>query len=258
MRHQSVPDFFAVAREHLDHPGWHAGLEAELPEDERGQGGLLGRLEDHAVATDERGGHLVGGVYQGAVPGHDAGTDADRSPHRVAVHGRTDGVDRPVDLGRPTGVIVPHEVSGLGHLHLGHAERLARVERLQLAEHGGVLVDQVGQAKEHLRHFDGGAAVPAPGVEGAPRFDDGGIHVVVGGVGQLGHDLPGRGLVDRHGAVGRGGRQPSPIKRWCGEPSAAIVASLRPSMTAAQGAAPTLGHPLGVDSAVMVPTAPRR
>ena len=44
MGHQSVPDLLAVAGEHLDDAGRDAGLEAELPEDECGQGGLLGRL----------------------------------------------------------------------------------------------------------------------------------------------------------------------------------------------------------------------
>jgi hypothetical protein len=182
---QSVPDLLAVAGQHLDDPGRHPGLEAELPEHQRGQGGLLGRLEDHAVATGQGGGNLVGGVDQGAVPGDDAGADADRGSHRVAVHGGTDRVDRAVNFGGPPGV-VPHEVGGLGHLHLRHDERLAGVEGLQLTEHRGVLVDEISQAEQHPRHLDGGAGVPAPGLEGAPGLGDGGIHVGVGGVGQLG------------------------------------------------------------------------
>ncbi len=75
----------AEAGDDVDHPVGDAGLGHQLGQQQRRQGRLLGRLQDHAVAGGQRRPQLPGGHEQGEVPGDDLADHTDRLAQGVGV-----------------------------------------------------------------------------------------------------------------------------------------------------------------------------
>ena len=65
------PDHLADPGQETHHPGRHAGRGQTFDEHGGHRRGLLGRLEDHRVAGDQRGGHHARGDGEGEVPRRD-------------------------------------------------------------------------------------------------------------------------------------------------------------------------------------------
>ena len=107
--------------DHVDHAVGHAGLGDQLGQPQRGQRGLLGRLEHHGVAGGQRRAELPRGHQQREVPRDDLPDDADRLAQRVGVEVRAGhvghrDVDRvALDLGGPAGHVV-EQVRGQRHV----------------------------------------------------------------------------------------------------------------------------------------------
>ena len=124
-------------------PSGTPGLGDQLAQPHRGQRGLLGRLEHHAVPRRQRRAELPGRHQQREVPRDDLADHADRLAQRVGVpvrarHVRHRDADRvALDLGGPARHVM-EQVRGQRHVGgLRHRERLAVIQRLQL----GKLVD---------------------------------------------------------------------------------------------------------------------
>ena len=136
-------DHRAVAGHDVEHAG-RQDVGDELGELQRGERGLLRRLDDQGVAGGQDGRHLPGGHQQRVVPrGHDA-DDAQRlaQDDRQVVLGvvaRGRGGRRAQRPGHEA-----ERVDGLGHVVLRDRGRLAGVGRLQPGEEVGVLGDPVG------------------------------------------------------------------------------------------------------------------
>ena len=155
-------DHRAVAGHDVDDTG-RQDVGHELGELQRGERGLLRRLDDQGVAGGQDGRHLPGGHQQRVVPrGHDP-DDAQRLAQDdrqvvlgVVARGRGGGrAQRP-----------GHEaerVDGLGHVVLRDRRRLAGVGRLQPREEVGVLGDAVGDAVQQLGALLGGQRGPTRG-----------------------------------------------------------------------------------------------
>ena len=167
-------------------------------------GDLLGRLEDHGVAGDQRGHGHAGRDRQGEVPGGD-----DRG-HTLAL------VDEPVGLprrglhevgGRAVEAqhlppVVLAEVDRLADVGVGLVPGLAGLEALE----GGDLVTAaphpVGGPEQHGRPLPGRR--PAPVMCGPCRDGHGGIDVGRRAGGGAGHDGGGHGRIHRRQRVGGG------------------------------------------------------
>ena len=142
---QSVARGLAEAGDDVDHPGRVTGLDCQLAQAQRGQGGRIGRLEHDRTASGQRRAPLPGDHEQREVPGDDLPSDADRLSLGVAEVVAADGDDLALDLVGPAGVIaeaVDHErqvdVAALG-------DWLAVVKGLELGQLVDVLLDQVGE-----------------------------------------------------------------------------------------------------------------
>ena len=166
VRGQGGAGGLAEAGHHVHHAVGHAGLGDELGQPQRGQRGLLGGLEHHAVAGGQRRAELPRGHQQREVPRDDLPDHAERLAQRVGVEvgarhvGHRD-VDRvALDLGGPAGHVV-EQVGGQRHVsRLRHGERLAVVQRLELGELVGVLEDQVADPPDDPAAL--GRGHPAP------------------------------------------------------------------------------------------------
>jgi len=139
----------AEAGHHLEDPIRHACLRCELGEAQRGERGLLRRLQNDAVPGRERGPDLPARHQQREVPRHDCADDAERLAYEhddVVRPGRSDLVVDLVDrlpvvrdaLGRERDVHAPRV-----------ADRLAHVERLEERELVTVLANELGEADEN-------------------------------------------------------------------------------------------------------------
>ena len=146
---EPLPDRDAVAGHDLQHAR-RDDLLRELDEAQQRERRLLGRLQDLEVARRERRPHLPDGHHQRVVPRADAGDDADRlapDHRRVALDvlaGRL-----ALEVARRAG----EEAEVVGrerHLVARGHERLADVDRLELRELVGVLLDHVGERVEEL------------------------------------------------------------------------------------------------------------
>ena len=124
----------AVAGDHVQHALGQARLERQLAEAQRRERRLLGRLEHDRAAGRQRRRDLPRRHQQREVPGDDLPAHADRLLARVAVHVRLGDRQRLAgDLGRPAGEVA-QVLGGERHVHApGELDRLAVVERLELA-----------------------------------------------------------------------------------------------------------------------------
>src|SRR6202022_1310228 len=121
----------------------------------------LGRLQDHAVARRQGGGHLPDGHHEGIVPGRDRSYDADRLPadHAgVPAHVLAGGAafERACGAGEEPQVI--HAWWELFGEEKG--ARLADVCRLEVRHLLGVPENRVGQLEQHLAPLLGDGLEP--------------------------------------------------------------------------------------------------
>ena len=190
----------AEAGYHVHDAGRHASLGDEPGQPQRGQRGLLGRLEHHAVARGQRRAQFPRGHQQREVPRDDLPDDAERLAQRVGVEVRPRHVGhREVDrvaleLGRPTGHVV-EQVRGQRHVRrLRHADRLAVVQRLELGQLVGVLEDQVADPPDDPAALRRAHPAPRALVERAARGPHSPVDVLGIALGDPGERLPGRGV----------------------------------------------------------------
>ncbi|MNF69417.1 hypothetical protein D3C84_513000 [compost metagenome] len=175
----------AVTGDHVDHARRNAGLQGQARQFENGRRGVLGRLDDHAVAGGQRRGQLDCGEVQRAVPGNDRRHYAERLEQGVAEHIaliQRQGTALEF-VGQPGGVI--EEFRQVADLAAGFADQLAIVAALQLRQLLLVLGDQVAQAAQQLAPCGGAQVAPGRTFEGLLRRLDRALHVGFVGIGQL-------------------------------------------------------------------------
>jgi len=189
----------ARAGDDVHDPRWQVGLLAHLGEEQRGQRGRLGRLEDDRVAAAQGRGDLPGEHEQREVPGDDLPHHAQR-PRR---HARSTGQARMLQFVGPPRVV--EEVRRRQRdVHVTRLlDRLAVVDRLQDGELARPLLHDPGDPEEVLAPVGPRHPTPHPPVcrAGGP---DGPLDVRGACLGDVGEDLLGR-RVDRLEAVATGG-----------------------------------------------------
>jgi hypothetical protein len=130
----------AVAGDDVDHAGGRPASVADLGEQERGQRGVLGRLEDDGVAAGQRGRDLPGQHQQREVPGDDlaAPRPAARGPGNSGASswpsrrgGRSGGDQRHVDVAVSRMGLPLSEVSSTANRRACFCTR--RAERVEVA-----------------------------------------------------------------------------------------------------------------------------
>ena len=127
--------------------------------------------------------------------------------------GLLDVVGDAVELGAPAGVVAEHLGAGAGdhvRLHVGHAG----VERVDLGELYGMLVDEVGHPPQDLGSLVAGQSRPDSGFEGGPRRATASSTAWSATVGELGDGLLGcRLMIEIVSPVP--GRRPSSSSTAC-------------------------------------------
>ena len=170
----------------LTTPGGQVGLAADLGEQQRGQRGGLGRLEDDGVAGGQRRGDLPRQHQQREVPRDDLAGHAERARGRAEA--------RVVELVGPARVVEEVRRGQRDVDVAGLADRLAVVQRLEDGELAGALLQQPGDAEQVLAAVGRAHRAPDAG-ERAAGGGDGAVDVGVAAGGDLGEDLLG-GRVD--------------------------------------------------------------
>ncbi|MDZ7748879.1 MAG: hypothetical protein U5K43_08520 [Halofilum sp. (in: g-proteobacteria)] len=167
-----------VAGDHVEHPARHARLVGELGDAHRGHRGLLGRLDDHAVARGQGRTQLPREHHQREVPrqhraDHPDGLAHDHR-HGVVADRRGLVVDLVDGLGVPQDAL-----DGLGHVDRGAvADRLARVQALHHRELVAVALQQLAQAHHHALAVPGVHARPVAALERLARAAHRQIHII--------------------------------------------------------------------------------
>ena len=195
MGDQRLADARAAAEHQVDHPGGEDRRD-QLGQFQRGQRGLLGGLEHHAVAGGQGRGQLPGGHHQRVVPGRDGGDHADR----VAADHR--GVPRQVLAGgraRHAAHRAGEEAEHVGDrrqlVAQGGSVGLAAVLRFQAGQGFGMGVDGVGHLQQQRRALARGGLRPV-GEGGIGRLH-GSIDLGRAGLGDLHQGGPQRRIEDR-------------------------------------------------------------
>ena len=183
----------AHAVDDVDDAGGEAGLLGEGRDAEGGQRGLLGGLHDDRVAAGERRPPLPRKHEEREVPRDDLPDDADRLAQRVGQEVAAHGDRLALDLVGPAGVVA-ERVDRADHVAARVADRLAAVDRLELREFLGVLLDQVGELEHQLTAVGGVHLGPRPLLEGGAGGLDGAVHVGRRRRRHLGQHVAGRGV----------------------------------------------------------------
>ena len=171
-------------------------LGADLGQPRGRQRRLLGRLQHDRVAGRERRTDLPDRHHQRVVPGRYLSHDADRLPpdhRRVALHvlTRSASLER-ARRAREEAQVVDEE----RHLLVPHRlDRLAHVERLELRELVGLLLEGVGDPQEGQRPLAGRCLGPLRESPAGGRH--GCVHVALAGERRRRDLLPRRGIQDR-------------------------------------------------------------
>ncbi len=122
---QAVAHGGACAADHVEHPGWQAGLGHQAGERVAVDRGFLTRLDHNGVAGNERRRHLAGDQEKGEVPRQDACHHAHGLAHEKHVFGLTvAGQHLAFQASRP----FSHVVQVIGReadFHLGQGRHLA-------------------------------------------------------------------------------------------------------------------------------------
>jgi hypothetical protein len=172
----------AVAGDDVDDALRQPGLAADVGEQQRGERGVFGGLQDHGVPGGERGGDLPRQHQEGEVPRDDLAADAE---------GGMGGEFLGQKL-RQARVVVEMPL-GEGDVDVARfADRLAVVEGFEDGEEAGMLLEKAGQRVEVARA--GVAGELRPFREGAAGGGHGGVDIVGGALRDLGKGVAGRGV----------------------------------------------------------------
>ena len=162
----------AEARNDIERAGGKAGLARQIGERERGQAGLLGRLQHAGVAHRQRRADGAPADLHRVVPRHDM------AGHAVRLAQRVDGVaveigDRLAHhlVGRPG--VEFHVARHRDRVGAGLLERLADVERLDPRQVVDAGEDQIGKPRQQAAALGGGEPPHGPGERALRRFDRG-------------------------------------------------------------------------------------
>ena len=168
MRGKTRARDLASSRHHVDDSIRYLGLLQQLGEEQRAEWRLLGWLEDHAVAAGEGRRELPRGHEQREVPRDDLPHHADRLAQRVAevLPRKRYLLGRSIELGHPAGVVAK---CGCGQRHVKQQRVVDRhpvVERLELRELTGALLEHVAHLPQDLGPFRGRQLAPHAAIEG--------------------------------------------------------------------------------------------
>ncbi len=181
-----------VAQHHVEHAVRQADLVAHLGEQHRGRGRVLGGLEHHGVAHCNRRRNFPRQHQQREVPGDDLPANAQRfAIWQFAVHQL-----------RHARVVVEMAVDQRDIDVAAFADRFAVVERLQHTEKTGMFLHQAGEGVEVFGALM--ARETRPFRLCAAGGGDGGVDVVLRGLGERGEGLAGGGVARDETVAGRG------------------------------------------------------
>ena len=174
---ESLARLFAEAGDDVEHSGRQPRLQRELTQANRGQRGLLGRLQHDRVAGQQRRRELPRTDDERVVPGNDGRDDSERlaaNERQVIGSGRGNLV---VELVGELG-IVGNTVGGKRYIDSERvADRLADIERLQRREALQVRSHQLREAQQNALALLGLRAPPDTALEGGARRGHGRLHV---------------------------------------------------------------------------------
>lgn len=105
MARDRVPRHFPVPVQQVHHPRWEPGFLDQGAEIQDAERGLLGGLQDHAVAARERGAEFPGRHGERVVPGDDLAADAEGFAEGVGEFGGARVDDGAVELVGVAGVV---------------------------------------------------------------------------------------------------------------------------------------------------------
>ena len=153
---QCPPGLRPQAIDQVEHARRATGIDEQLGQPGTRQRRLLGRFEHHAVAGRQNRRQLPHRHQQWVVPGRDGAHHAHgfmRDQVQAARCGMGDCAFHLVNaLGKKTQGLGDFRQVDVEHI----ADRLAHVERLQQGQFVGMLLDQIGQAQQHIHALPGG------------------------------------------------------------------------------------------------------
>jgi hypothetical protein len=209
IRHQGLAGHVAGPRHHVEDALRQARLLCDGCQLERGDGGVRGRLEDHRVAGRQGRGGLPDGHDEREVPGDDPGAYTERlALDELPCRGGEVGAGYRLGVFEATGFlgkILPVIDAERDREQVGHAQRVAGILGLQLAEFGLPLLEEPRHPDQDRRALLRGHCRPGAFVGGSPRRRDRSFHVLsarpryagdhraVGGIAGL-EGLPGEGV----------------------------------------------------------------
>src|SRR5437870_8162170 len=213
MRGQTRARDLAPSRHHVDDSIRDLGLLQQLGEEQRAEWRLLGWLEDHAVAAGEGRRELPRGHEQREVPRDDLPHHADRLAQRVAevLPRKRYLLSRSIELGHPAGVVAK---CGCGQRHVKQqriVDRLPVVERFELRELVGPLLEHVTDLPQDLRPFRRRQLTPRAAIEGPAGGGNGAVDVLGTALSYASQDLASGGVA-RFKSLAAGGLPPAPTQ----------------------------------------------
>src|SRR5437764_703419 len=163
------------------------------PQQQGGEGRLVGRLEHHGASRRERRGHLPRGQVQGEVPRHDRTHHAHRLAQRVREEVAVDGHRIAGELVGPAGVVA-ERLDRHGDVDLRLEQRLAVVPGLDLGDLLGALLQQVGHAIQQQPAPAGRQLAPLFRLEAGAGRPHRGVHLRLARLGDFRERLLGGGV----------------------------------------------------------------
>ena len=188
MERQRLARLLAETRHDVEDAVGQSGFLGERPEEERCERRLLGGLQDHRIAGDERRADLPCRDDQGIVPRHDRGDDAERRPADRGDVVRAERRDLVVQLVGEFRVILDAVGAGGDIDAEGIQDHLADVERLKKREFVGVVADEFGEAEQRRLLHERVGVAPDAALECASGGADGPVDVSLAAIGDMGED----------------------------------------------------------------------
>jgi hypothetical protein len=189
---EPLPDDRALTGQHGEHALGDAGVQRELTEPDRRQGGELGRFEHDGVAGRERRGQAPARDRHREVPRHDDRDDPERLLEGH-VEPTGDG-DLPAEEALGCRGVVAQHVDHVADLPPGVADGVAGVRHLEGGEVVGGGLDGVGEPAQQLGTVGGADGAPGRSDLDGPR--DGRVGLLDADEVDRGDDLLGGGVDD--------------------------------------------------------------
>ncbi len=195
MLDERITDAAAGTRQEIDDTRRHANLLQEIHKAGRNPRGCAGGLEDDRIARDERGGGQADHDGARKVPGRDDGPDPQWDiSQRIRLLGEMDEGLRLRQTQRLARIEF-QEVDRLGHIGVRLDPALPYLVDFQRIEVEPSRAQQLGGAQQISHALRGRCILPA--LKGVPGRVNGAMHVVDGGLGEVGHSLVRVRWVDR-------------------------------------------------------------